>query len=200
MIWTTPKQDCRHAGTGRTEAEAASNKSLGAEVRGLSLVRQEKYAEAAAAFATAIELGGKSPDLMLSRANVLRKDGQDAAADSLLWKVISDHPLLRDAYEDLYLGSIKREMDNQAEHVINTWLAADPQGVTARRIQAIQAQREGRNKAAETILVRLFNDHPDDPEAVEALSGFYLRRNGHRKRLIPILEKRHAQRSRETWP
>ncbi|HET6251284.1 MAG TPA: tetratricopeptide repeat protein [Tepidisphaeraceae bacterium] len=194
-IWSRDDltDDAKAAAVEALAAQAeASDKSLAAEVRGLGLARQAKFSDAADAFARAIELGGKSPDLMLSRAAALRKIAQESAADSLLWKVISDHPTLREAYEDLYLASIRRDMDSQADRVISTWLAADPDGVTARRIQAIQAMREGRSKAAETILLRLFNDHADDPEAVAAIGGHYIRRNAPEK-FIALLQQRHAQ-------
>jgi predicted Zn-dependent protease len=60
------------------------------------------------------------------------------------------------------------------------------------RIQAIQYQRAGRDDAAERILVRLFKEHSDDPEALGALSGFYARRR-HIDKFIALLKERHQQ-------
>ena len=131
-------------------------------------------------FAQAMELGGRSPDLLLARADALRRSGDDAAADSLLWKLISDHPALRDAYLDLYLASIRRGFEKQAERVVTLWLAADPDSVTAWRIQSLQYQRAEREDAAEAILVRVFNEHPEDAEAIAALGAFYVRRQPRR--------------------
>jgi Tfp pilus assembly protein PilF len=162
------------------------------EIAGLGLLRSNKLKEAAEAFAHATEAGGRTIDLLLERADVLRKTGDDATADSILWKLISDYPSLNDAWLDLFLSSIRRGNEGQAEHVVTIWLAAEPDSVTAWRSQALQYQRAGRFDAAEQIFLRIFNEHAEDGETVNALGAFYMRRR-HAERFISVLQERHGQ-------
>ena len=53
-------------------------------------------------------------------------------------------------------------------------------------------QRGKRDEAAEQILLRIFNENPSDPEAVNALGAFYLRRR-HGEHYIALLQDRHGQ-------
>lgn len=174
-----------------TEAGAAGGESLAEEIRALGFERAGDIKAAAASFAHAMELGGRSADLLLARADVLRKTEDDLTADSLLWKLISDYPSLDDAYIDLYLASIRRGVEVQAEHVLNVWLAAEPDSVNAWRSQALQYQREGHVDAAEGVFLRLFSEHGEDPEAVGALGSFLVRRH-HADRYLALLQDRHA--------
>ncbi|HWE03474.1 MAG TPA: tetratricopeptide repeat protein [Tepidisphaeraceae bacterium] len=147
--------------------------SLADELRGLWLFRKGDAAQAATIFARVISSGVRSIDLSLERAQALRAAGEDDAADSLLWKLVSDHPETREAYQNLCLSSWRRGLDQQAERALTIWLAADPQDVMAWRFQSIAYQRAKRDQAAEAILTRLLNEHGDEPEVIDALDTFY---------------------------
>ena len=154
-------------------AMSAGDKSLATEVSGLSLLHQNEPAKAAQLFADAIKAGGKSPDLLLSRAQALRSSGDDHGFESLMWKLISDWPTLRDPYLELYAYYVKAGSASQAQSVLTTWSSNDPQSALARELEAREEIRAGHLDVADRIYARLLNDHPDDPEVLEAVRDYY---------------------------
>ncbi|HZK81935.1 MAG TPA: tetratricopeptide repeat protein, partial [Humisphaera sp.] len=172
--------------------QAGGNEALANELRGLWLLRTGDADQAAKLFADAISAGGNSIDLLLERAQALRAMKDDAAADSVLWKLISDHPESREAYQDLCLSSWRRDLDKQADRVLSIWLENNPEDVVAWRIQAIAYQRARRDKAAESILTRQLTEHGDDPEVIDALETFYKIRYSN-DRVIELLNGLHAR-------
>src|SRR4029077_2680222 len=83
-------------------AAKAGDAALAAELRGQSLLDQGQAEPAALAFAQAVKAGDRSPELYLNFATALHSLKDDKGAESLLWKVISERPLYRDAYVELY--------------------------------------------------------------------------------------------------
>jgi tetratricopeptide (TPR) repeat protein len=154
-------------------AASAGDQSLAAEVKGLALLHQNEPAKAAQQFADAIKAGGKSPDLLLSRAQALRSSGDDHGFESLMWKLISDWPTLRDPYLELYAYYLKASAASQAQRVLTAWFSNDPQSALARELEAREEIRAGHLEIADRIYARLLSDHPDDPEVLEAVQDYY---------------------------
>ncbi len=102
-----------------------------------------------------------------------RSAGDIPAFEATLWKLISNHPAFRDGYVSLYEYYSGRGSDAQAARVLSSWLAADPSSIDARRLQAREYFRADRSSAADAILTRLYNEHPDDAEVVSSLGALY---------------------------
>lgn len=189
----TPAQKAARADQLSARAASAIGEQLAEELRGIAALRDNPK-QAVARLKHARQLshgaGDPSPDLLLELATALRSSGDSAGADPLLWKLVSDHPLLRDGWLDLYLSEIGRGKAAAAQRVLTTWLASDPKSVAAWQMQAIDYQRAGRTRAAEAILIRLFNEQGDDPEVIAALRSFLVGQR-HEDQLIALLRDRH---------
>ncbi|MDB5304911.1 MAG: Tetratricopeptide 2 repeat protein, partial [Phycisphaerales bacterium] len=179
-IWSQPDLDAGAKAVAIKDlidrSKSFGNASLAVELHGLHLLRQDKPKEAAAAFAQAMQLGGRSADLLMERVEALRQSGDDPAADALLWKLISDRPTLSEAYLELFASLATRGVQGQAEHVVAKWLANDPENHVARRMRAFEDLRAGRNEVAEAALLRLFHERPGDAQAVADLGLYYARK------------------------
>jgi tetratricopeptide (TPR) repeat protein len=154
-------------------AEAAGDKALAAELRGLGLLSRKQYAEARRQFDEAAKLGGASPDLHFARAVAGRGAGDDAAFESVLWKLLSDWPGYSNAYEALYAYHASRGADASAVKVLGAWLAADRDNVAARLFQARDFFRAGRGPAGERALEELVRDRGDVPAVLAAARSYY---------------------------
>jgi tetratricopeptide (TPR) repeat protein len=180
-------------------AAAGGNASLAAEVRGLALLDDKKTMDAAAALSQAMQLGGTSPDLLLSYALASRKPGKDPQFESLMWKLLSDYPLDEDGYAVLfryYAGNDVGSL-NDAMKVLATWLNADPQSVTARVIEANVQSQMGQTADAETGFVQLFTEDPDQPDVLDGMTSFYTQ-NGRLGELITRLENYRTAHPQDT--
>ena len=177
-------------------AVEGSDPALAAELRGRAFLLAGDSAAAAKAFAEAQKGGAKSPEVSLLAAVASFGVNDDAHGEATLWKTLSDWPTFESAYTALfqhYLAKQTPEAARQAVKVLNTWLAADPQSVHARLLQANVFQKLARQPAAaETVLTSLFRDHPDDVETIAACRAYY--GEGSRQKWIELLEAERERR------
>jgi tetratricopeptide (TPR) repeat protein len=153
---------------------AAANPSLGAELRGLILLRLNQPGEAAQELAAAMKSGPSDAELALEHAGALSANGDEPGFESAMWKLLSDHPTYEDGYLALYGYYVARGSEEMNDRVLSTWLSADPDNVNALRLQARDYFTANRADAAEAILLRLLNRHADDPDVLGALENFYV--------------------------
>lgn len=152
------------------------SKALGAELRGRSLLLQNDPAGAARAFAQAQALGNRSPDLALMQARAIYKKGDDARAEQLIWKLLSDWPQYEEAYSELFGLYINRRQVDPALNVLRRWLDANPASVDARLLEAAIYSQLGQSEGvqqAKQILQTLFAEQPDNAEVLRAMLNFY---------------------------
>jgi len=153
---------------------AATNPSLGAELRGLILLRLNQPAEATEMLAAAMKNGPRDAELAVEYADALSAGGDEPGFESAMWKLLSDHPSYEYGYLKLYGYYVERGSEEMNDRVLSTWLSADPDNVDALRLQAREYFSSNRADAAEAILLRLLNRHADDPDVLAALENFYL--------------------------
>jgi tetratricopeptide (TPR) repeat protein len=161
-------------------ASAGGNPSLAAELDGLSLLNQKQPAAAADALSKAIAEAGKpSPDLLLAYALSVHKPGRDEQFDHLLWTLLGEYPLYEEGYSTLfrYYADTDVGQFSEAMKVLSTWLAADPQSVSARLLDANLNTQLGSIPQAQAKLQRLFDEDPDDPEVLQAMQVCYIQAN-----------------------
>ncbi len=158
----------------------------------LAFLRSEQPKKAIAGFTEAVKLGGKSPELLMALASSQRLAGDTGAFEATLWKLVSDHPAFRDGYIALYEYYAGRGSDAQAARVLSSWLAADPSSIDARRLQAREYFRGDRGGAADSILTRLYNEHPENAEVIASLGALY-QASGRSQAFISLMQKRLAQ-------
>ena len=157
--------------------ESQGNGALAAELRGRSLLMQDDVEGAAKAFATSQSLGNRSPDLQIMHARAILKQGNEARAEQLLWKLLGDWPRFEEAYSDLFGVYLQRRSVDQAISVLHKWLAAVPSSVDARLLEAaIDAQigQPAGLSAARSILQALFDEQPDNMEVLRAIESFHV--------------------------
>jgi tetratricopeptide (TPR) repeat protein len=196
VLWSDPDVDAKAKADACQQladrAAGGGDAALAAEVSGQSLLHQNEPAKAAQRFAAAIKAGGKSPDLLLARAQALRAAGDNGGFESLMWKLISDWPTLRDPYLELYAYYLQAGSNSQAQSVLSAWLAGDPRSPLARELQARDEIRAGHLEAADRIYARLLNENADDPELLESVGQYYRqtdRINDYLKRLENLRAK-----------
>jgi tetratricopeptide (TPR) repeat protein len=163
-------------------AFAGGNSSLAAELDGLSLLNQKQSAAAADALAKAIAEAGPqkpSPDLLLAYALAVHKPGRDEQFDHLLWTLLGEYPLYEEGYSTLfqYYAAADVGQFSEAMKILSTWLAADPQSVSARLLDANLNTQVGSIPQAQAKLQRLFDEEPDDPEVLQAMQVCYIQAN-----------------------
>ena len=160
------------------QARSAGDTVLATELDGLSLLKQKQNAAAAAKMAEAMRAGGRSPTLLLDYALATRNAGRDAQFETLMWKLISDHPLFGDSYAILfrYYADIDGGQSD-AIRVLSSWLAADPTSEAARVLNADVQLQVGQRADAEASLDALFEEDPDNTEVLQALQDMYARAN-----------------------
>ena len=157
--------------------ELQGNGALAAELHGRSLLMQDDAEGAARAFATSQSLGNRSPDLQLMHARAILKQGNEARAEQLLWKLLSDWPRFEEAYSDLFGVYLQRRAVDQAVSVLHKWLEAVPSSVDARLLEAAINAQVGQPaglSAAKSILQALFDEQPDNLEVLRAIESFHL--------------------------
>ena len=154
-------------------AAAADHGGLAEELRGQALLDGGDADGAATQFAAAVRAGNRSAALYLNFAVALHVAGDDAGAESLLWRAAGDQPLAREAYAELYSLFEKRNEEEKAARVLSEWLSADPDGTLAPRLQARAAFARRRFTEAERILLELFDRHDSDPQVLGAVAQFY---------------------------
>ncbi len=171
---------------------AESNRSLGAELGGLILLRLNQPAEALQQLAAAAKGNPNDAQLALEYAETNSANGDDPGFESAMWKLLSDHPTYDDGYLTLYTYYVARGSEAMDDRVLSTWLAAEPDSVGALRLQARDYFRANRSDAAEAILLRLLNTRGDDPQVVSGVSAFYAQ-TGKPEGLPKTLEDRLAR-------
>lgn len=192
-IWTDDRLD----NAGKTSqskalidaASSAGDASLAAELRGLSMHYQKE--PAVEAFAEAVKLGGRSPDLQLNYAVALRDDGSNARSEQILWKLVSDFPSFDEAYMALFNTYADRGNTSQAVKVVTTWLAADPTNINAQLLQAGLFARGGRVDLAEAVVDKLFAQDDANDDVLSAMATLYTQ-SGRTQELIDKLSKKFA--------
>ncbi len=159
-------------------AEEQGAKALGAELRGRGLFSKGDAEGAAKAFASAQALGGRSPDLLLMQARAVFKQGNDARAEQLLWKLVSDWSQYEEAYSELFALYLQRRQVEPALNVLRRWLDAVPASVEARLLQSTIYAQSGQPDGvgqAKQILQSLFAEQPESADVLRAMEGFYRR-------------------------
>ncbi|HMB95217.1 MAG TPA: tetratricopeptide repeat protein, partial [Tepidisphaeraceae bacterium] len=143
---------------------------LAEELRGLSALRSDRFAEAAAFFGNAVNLThDPSPDLQLEYAVALLRQGNAPRFEQLMWKLLSDRPRFEPAYQ-LFLDYFRQNNAHaKVANLINTWLSEDPNSVNAHVQQAAQFVQEGRGAEALVMIRKLFQQRPDDGDVVSAM-------------------------------
>lgn len=164
---------------------------LAAELRGLLLLNRGEPQKAAVELARAERLMGESSlDLQLAQATAARAAGNTPKFEQIHWKLISDYPTAEDPYETLLGHYLSSNAAPQAIKVLRAWLAADPESVKARVIEA-NIYLGGKQPAlAEQSLLKLFERHSDDNELLNALRNLY----GATGRLDEYIELLEAER------
>lgn len=159
-------------------AADAGDASLAAEVRGRSLMARHRPIDAAARFAEAVRLGGRSPALLLAAADAAHPAGtRDPDYERALWHVADADPLYPPAYLTLfdYYADPSVAQPDQAARAIRTWAAADPRSSAARAARArIDAQLD-RSAEAERAVDDLLATDPADPDVAAAARAVYVR-------------------------
>ncbi len=201
-IWTRPdltpeqqKQTCDQL-IGSLPPEGSP--ALAEELRGRVLVAQGRNDDAAKAFASAEKLGGRSPGLKLAGIESRRLKGHDARYEQDLWKLTADFPMFEDGYLALfrYYAAPGTASLEQVNKVLTSWLQNDPQSVPARIAQARLDAKLGQTREAETQLLRLFAEDPDDEGIYAGLSSYYTEQ-GRVDKLVLKLEEACASRPRD---
>jgi tetratricopeptide (TPR) repeat protein len=173
--------------------ERSGNAPLAAELRGLLLLNRGRPKEAADEFARAQKLGEPTLDLLLAQATAARATGNTARFEQLLWKLISDYPTAEDPYESLLGHYIGGGAVPQAIKVLRAWLAADPESVKARIIEASIYLQGKQTALAEQSLLKMFERHSDDNELLLALRNLH-GVTGKVERYIDLLEAERVRR------
>jgi tetratricopeptide (TPR) repeat protein len=175
------------------DVKAQGNAALSAEIEGMSLLRQKgKSEQAAQKLEDSIKLGNKSIEVQLTQAMALLDAGKDERGEALLWKIVSDVPNHEEAYGALFRYYLDQSQPPKAVSVLAKWLQADPGNVQARVLRATLMFQAGRPEAAESELLALFRDDPDDPLVLGALYRYY----NDSRRLDEYITKLEEQRKK----
>lgn len=187
-------QQRREAGMALAKRAAeAGAEALAALLRGLTELNSERPAEALAELDEALLLGDRSPGLLYARAMAMFQLGRGPAGEQALWAMLREHPDFENAYMTLFNRYLSSGETDQAVRVLRAWLSTRPPSVTARLIQATVLTQGSRLEDAESLLLSLLRDEPDNPAVVEALSQFYVRVS-RVDQLLRHLEEQHARR------
>jgi tetratricopeptide (TPR) repeat protein len=196
LIYSRADWDDAHKRAAADELIASAQKqgkqALAEELRGMALFAQNKPSDAVKAFGEAMRLGDTSPDLRLTYAQAVRDGGDSQKFEQILWKLISDRPGYEDAYASLFRYYMVNNAGGQARKVLDTWLSAEPNSVAARLLQATIVARLGsQQEAAESLLLDLFRQNPDNAEVLMAMRSFYSASN-RTPRLVERLEEERS--------
>ena len=195
LIWSdgsaAPQQKIQETDVMVRAAQAAGQKDLARELLGQSLLNQDKADAAAQEFAGAARNGDRSSELYLNFATALHQLKDDAAARSILEKLIEQHPLCQEAYLPLLQILQSEEQSAAAGRLLRAWLENDPQSVLATRLLAKEALDQRRYAEARDLLFKLLDEHPSNPEVLSGLQELYLQTAGLGE-LIARLERRFA--------
>ncbi len=99
--------------------QSKPNFAMGHHCRGLMLDRQKRYAEAVAAFDTALRLEPDSPSAMYRKGNALRKQGKLREAVSAYQQALRRYPLFFEAQNNLGAAYYELRQDQQALTAFN---------------------------------------------------------------------------------
>jgi predicted Zn-dependent protease len=183
-------QPTKHAAADEliARARASNTPGLAQELHGLSLLIQNHSSEATEAFGQSLAMGNPSPDLRLTYAQALRAGGNVQAFADELWKLIAQRPKFEPAYPPLFQYYLSQNDGATARRVLATWLTNNPASVSGRLLQATILYRlANQSGAAETMLLEVFREHPDDPQVLSELRAFYAAGN-HVERFEKLLE------------
>ncbi|HEY8749040.1 MAG TPA: hypothetical protein VIM11_13745 [Tepidisphaeraceae bacterium] len=169
-------------------AVAASQPALAEELRAQALLDAFHPEQAAEAYASAVRAGGRAPELMLHLAQALHSMKDEAAAVALLRRLLEDRPLCQQGYQLLYEIERSQEHAVQAGRVVAMWLAADPDSVSVRHYEAMEADAQHHYSDERRILLDLVANHDSEPEALAA-AQFYFELSDHGEELAGIFEK-----------
>jgi tetratricopeptide (TPR) repeat protein len=173
--------------------EQSGNAALGAELRGLLLLRQGRWQDAGDELARAQQLGDASLDLLLAQATVARATGNTSRYEQILWKLISDYPTASDPYESLLDYYVRQNAVPQAIKVMKAWIAADPDNLSARLKEASIYLAGGQTATGEKLLLRLFEHNADNPELLAMMRRTFAAA-GKTNQLIDLLEQERTRR------
>ncbi|HUB24075.1 MAG TPA: tetratricopeptide repeat protein [Tepidisphaeraceae bacterium] len=175
---------------------------LAAELRGIAALADSDNASAISYFRSALALGDASPPLLLTYANALHAGGDDSDAEPILKKLVEQNPLFGEAWESLFQFYLLQQNIEGARRVVADWLAADPSSVQGRVLEADLVAESGDPNGAEQLLLKLFEDHEDDPDVISALVSTG-RRTGHLEqfldRLADLVRREPANETAVDW-
>ncbi|HXE53540.1 MAG TPA: tetratricopeptide repeat protein [Tepidisphaeraceae bacterium] len=169
--------------------------ALADELRGRALMYELKADAATAAFAKATRKGDRAPELYLSFATALDSIGEHQAAESLLLKLVKEHPLCEDAYLGLYTICKERHRADQASRVLEIWLDRDPDSVAARRLEARSEMEQRHYSDSQRILLELLDQYDTDSGVLAAVHQFYSE-TSRLDEFVSILDRHFAK---EPW-
>lgn len=178
-----PAEALRHA----RELQARVPQSpIGHELEGDTHLLARRPAEAAAAYAKALERG-RSSALAVKQHQAWLRAGQAAKADALLLDWLSAQP--QDAAVRSYLAEsyLARGLRDQARREYETLLAARPEDPGVLNNLALVYQAQGDRRALE-LAERAHKLKPDDPAIADTL-GWLLVQSGQAERGLKLLEQ-----------
>lgn len=195
-IWRRPElDDAQKAQATQVlidRVRAKGHETLAMELTGLLLLNQGQGEAALQHLAAAVKREDVTPELLLTYAEALMIQGQGRRAEQMLWKLVSDYPTFEEAYERLFNLYVARRSANQAIHVLQTWLTADPATINGRLIQAFVLMQGRQYDPAERLLLQLFEEAGDNEQVLGALQALYTQRN-RTEQWIRLLEREWEQ-------
>lgn len=174
-------------------AERRDMPGVAEELRGLWALRQGKPEDAARHFAAAVEQGNDDPMVRMQWVSALRAGRDNAGADSLLWKIVSDHPQDDAAWATLFEGALAQRNAQQALQTLRRWLSANPSSSGARLRQAALAVQAQQADQAEQLLRPMLEEFEDHPQVLVGIVGV-MRQAEREPTVLDWLEARRRQK------
>jgi predicted Zn-dependent protease len=184
--WTHDRKQKESSALADTVA-AGGEAGLASELRGIAALNDSDSASAISYFQNALALGDTSPPLLLTYASALHSGGQDSDAEAIFRKLVGHNPLYGQAWESLFQFYLMQQNIDAARRVVADWLAADPSSVQGRVLEADLVAENGDPNGSEQLLLKLFDDHEDDPDVISALVSIG-RRTGHLEQFLGRLD------------
>jgi tetratricopeptide (TPR) repeat protein len=156
------------------QAETQGNAALAAELRGLSLAYQGKYADASSALEEAMRLDPSSVDLLLTYAAVLARQKENLQCEQALWKAVAQWPKNDSAWASLHDFYVQTNRSPEAIAVLSQWLKANPASPEARVLEATWSASHGQEQFAVNELGELLHDHADDLQLIQKIESAYV--------------------------
>jgi tetratricopeptide (TPR) repeat protein len=169
----TPQQRIEQCDQLAALATKNGSESIAMQVEAQSLIVQNQLPAAIEKLAAAMKNDPSSADLAFNYASALRAAGQSDKAEQQLWKIISDFPSFPSGYQSLINLYIEKGNGQQAQRVMQMWLAADPEGTQPKLYEAAMYRLAQQFAASEGILTELLRREPWNSEVLTNIRGFF---------------------------